>query len=126
MRFRMSTKQATTGIPSYTWHKASGQAVVRLSGVDHYLGPWNTPQSRAEYDRVVNEWLVRGRQPLAKSDHPSDTRVKELVAGFYSHLVGTLPTVDDKIRLALKAVRELYGETPAAKFGPTAFKGLRL
>ena len=122
----MSTKQATTGIPSYTRHKASGQAVVRLNDVDHYLGPWNTPQSRAEYDRVINEWLARGRRLADTSGDPSDTRMKELIAGFHSYLVGTLPEIDDKIRLALKAVREMYGETPAAKFGPTAFKAIRL
>ena len=46
---------------------ASGQAVVRLNGTDFYLGLWNTPQSRAEYDRVINEWLVRGRRPADQS-----------------------------------------------------------
>jgi integrase len=122
----MSTKQALTGIPSYRRHRASGQAVVTLNGVDHYLGPWNTPQSRAEYDRVTSEWLVRGRRLPAKSDEPADVLVKELVLGYHAYLVGTLPAIDDKIRLALRAVRELYGETPAAKFGPAAFKAFRL
>ena len=32
-------------IPSYRRHRASGQAVVTLNGVDHYLGPWNTEAS---------------------------------------------------------------------------------
>ena len=49
----MSTKQAKTGIPSYTRHKASGQARVTLNGVDFYLGRWNSPESRANYDRVT-------------------------------------------------------------------------
>jgi hypothetical protein len=32
-------------IPSYCLHKASGKAVVRLDGVDHYLGPHGSPES---------------------------------------------------------------------------------
>ena len=71
MGFRMSRQQARTGIPSYCHHRASGQAVVRLSGKDFYLGPWNTPQSRAEYDWVVNEWLARGRRLPERANPPS-------------------------------------------------------
>jgi hypothetical protein len=43
--------------PSYRLHKPSGQAVVTLGGRDVYLGKFETPESRAEYDRVVAEWL---------------------------------------------------------------------
>src|SRR5262249_6910645 len=78
-------------IPSYPRHRASGQAVVTLNGVDHYLGPWNTPQSRAEYDRVTSEWLARGRR---LADRPDDMLVKELIRGYYSHLVATLPKIE--------------------------------
>jgi integrase len=122
----MSPKQALTGIPSYTRHKASGQAVVRLSGVDHYLGPWNTPQSRAEYDRVVNEWLARGRRLPDRGDRSGELLTKELVLGYYTHAAATMPGVEvEKVRTALKSVRELYGETLAAKFGPVAFQAVR-
>lgn len=54
----MSRKNAF--IPSYRRHRASGQAVVTLNGVDHYLGPWNSHESRAAYDRITQEWLARG------------------------------------------------------------------
>src|SRR5262245_24629374 len=111
MRCRMSTKKAMTGIPSYRRHRASGQAVVTLNGVDHYLGPWNTAQSRAEYDRVTSEWLVRGRRLPDEAGPADDLLVKQLILGYHSHLVATLPIVDDKHRLALRAVREMYGET---------------
>jgi hypothetical protein len=63
MRFKMSTKQALRGIPSYVHHKASGQAVVRLNGIDFYLGRYGSPESKAEYARVTAEWLARGRRP---------------------------------------------------------------
>jgi hypothetical protein len=41
-------RQSKSPIPSYRRHRASGQAVVTLNGVDHYLGPWNSLESRAE------------------------------------------------------------------------------
>ena len=39
-----------TGVPSYRKHKASGQAVVTLSGRDVYLGPHGSQVSKDEYD----------------------------------------------------------------------------
>jgi len=44
-------------LPSYCKHKASGQAVVTLSGRDYYLGPHGTASSRAAYERLVARWL---------------------------------------------------------------------
>jgi hypothetical protein len=51
-----------TNIPSYRRHKPSGLAVVRLNGRDLYLGKHGTAASRAEYRRVIVEWLACGRQ----------------------------------------------------------------
>ena len=45
-------------VPSYRKHKPSGQAVVTLSGRDHYLGPHGSKTSIAEYDRLIAEWLA--------------------------------------------------------------------
>ncbi len=49
-------------VPKYRKHKASGQAVVTIGGVDHYLGPHGTKASKNEYDRVIAEWMANGRQ----------------------------------------------------------------
>lgn len=121
----MSTKQAMRGVPSYRRHKASGQAVVTLNGVDFYLGPWNSPESRAEYDRVTSEWLARGRRPPAKGE-PGELLVKELILGYHSHLTASGGDAARKAKFALRLVREMYGETKASAFGPIAFKAVRL
>jgi integrase len=126
MGFRMSTKQAMRGIPSYRRHKDSGQAVVTLNGVGFYLGPYGSPQSKAEYDRVTAEWLARGRRAPAKADESGDLLVKELILGYHGHLAATSPEIADKVKQALRIVREMYGATPAARFGPIAFKAIRL
>ena len=52
-------------IPKMSRHKASGQAIVRLGGRDHYLGAWGTRTAKSEYDRVVAEWLANGRHSRA-------------------------------------------------------------
>ena len=111
-------------IPSYRRHRASGQAIVTLNGVDHYLGPWNTAASRAEYDRITSEWLVRGRR--LSTERCGDPLVKELVLGFYGYCVSTMRDVEvDKVKAALRPVREMYGETKVSAFNPVAFKAVR-
>jgi hypothetical protein len=49
--------------PSYCLHKSSGRASVTLNGKVVYLGVHGTPESHDEYDRVIGEWVARGRQP---------------------------------------------------------------
>src|SRR4051794_37971754 len=105
----MSNKQAMRDIPSYRRYKVSGQAVVTLSGVDFYLGPYGSAQSKAEYDRVTAEWLAGGRRPPAKSDESDGMLVKELILGYYSHLAATKPEIADKVKQALAIVRKMYG-----------------
>ena len=123
----MARPSKAASIPSYRRHKASGQAIVTLGGVDHYLGPWDTHQSRAEYDRVVNEWLARGRQSAQKAGtgHPDDLLMIELIRGYRAHIIATAPQLEVNVKMALKPVKAMYGETPAAKFGPVAFQAVR-
>ena len=47
-------------LPSYRHHKASGQALVTLSGRDFYLGPWCSAESEREYQRLASAWLASG------------------------------------------------------------------
>ena len=56
MRGRSST------LPKHRKHKASGQAIVTLSGKMHYLGPHGTKTRHVEYDRLIQEWLAHGRR----------------------------------------------------------------
>jgi hypothetical protein len=62
-------------IPKLTQHKASGKAVVRLNGRDHYVGLFGTPEAKSAYDKLIAEWLATGRQPLhADSGNQSQTK----------------------------------------------------
>jgi hypothetical protein len=59
--------------PSYCLHKASGQAVVRIAGKDCYLGEYGSPENRAEYDRLIGEWLSNGRNSRLLRRRPALT-----------------------------------------------------
>jgi integrase len=113
--------------PSYRLHKPSGQAVVTLDGRDVYLGRHGTPQSRAEYDRLLAEWLANGR----RSAPGADAAVSELMVGYIRHVDAYYvkwgePTNEPAtVRLALRVLKGLYGHTPARTFGPLALKAVR-
>src|SRR5262249_48542566 len=76
----------TASTPKYRHHKASGQALVTIAGRDHYLGPWKSSASKAEYDRLIGEWLAAGR-PVAPVGQPHQITVIEVVAAFWRYAV---------------------------------------
>jgi hypothetical protein len=52
--------------------------------------------------------------------------MKELILGFYGHCVATMRDVEvEKVKLAMKPVRALYGETKVSEFKAVAFKAVR-
>jgi hypothetical protein len=79
-------------VPSYRLHKKSGRAVVTLTDAvtgkrkDHLLLPHGTPESRAEYGRVLAEWEARGRR--LEQAAPMDLTVAELLVRFLRHAEG--------------------------------------
>jgi integrase len=129
-----------TIIPKLTRHKAKARGVVRLNGKDHYLGPWPAgaklppPDVRAAYDRLIAEWLAAQRgavEPGAVGPALGPTVAEVLLAFWryaerhYRHPDGAPTTEPGEIKHALRPVRELYGLTPAAEFGPRTLAAVR-
>jgi integrase len=104
---------------------------VTLNGVDFYCGPWRSSEAKAEYDRLVAEWLANGRSLRRPGQTCPDLTMTELIARYWKfahehYQRDGKPTPEiAKIRDALKPVKRLYGERPAAEFGPLAFKAVR-
>ena len=136
--------------PTYCHHKASGRAFVTLDGRRVYLGKFDAPESRDQYDRAIGEWIARGRrpEPRATGSNSPALAVTSLIAAFWRHAEtyyvapvlnpdgtpaanpdGTpkvRPTGElDNFRWALGPLRRLYGKTPAAEFGPLKLKAVR-
>jgi hypothetical protein len=113
-------------VPSYCLHKATGQAVVRLNGRDHYLGKCETGESREKYDRLIAEWLANGRQAPAPENH---LLVGQLVERYLSYAQtyykprrgssGYTNALD-----SMKPVFELYSRLPAESFGVMQLKAV--
>ena len=49
-------------VPSYCLHKGPGRAVVTIDGRDHYLGAYESEESRRECERLVAERRTRNRR----------------------------------------------------------------
>jgi integrase len=116
-------------LPKYRKHKASGQAVVNLSGHDHYLGPHGTKASKLEYDRLIGEWLANNRS--LPTGEAVDITVAELLLRYWKFAKGYYRKNGEQtsevavIKSSLRPVRELYGATPAREFGPLSLEAVR-
>jgi integrase len=121
-------------IPTYRLHKQSGQAVVTISDNgrrrDVLLGKYGTPESRAEYQRVLAELNTPAAVVAPRTG--SDITVNEVLVAFfrwaethYRTSQGEPTTEIGELRRSLAALTELYGFTLAAEFGPRALAALR-
>jgi integrase len=131
----------TSKPPAYQRHKASGQARVKIAGRDYWCGVYGSEESYQEYQRLLAEWRLAtaghtdsagAAPPSYPTAKPTPLTVAELIARYRSeHVVsyyvknGKPTSEQDNIRQALRPVRELYGHTPAASFGPLALKAVR-
>jgi integrase len=122
-------------IPKYRLHKGSGQALVELNGRRIYLGRFGTESSKERYRRALAEWLEKGssiqRPPGVGAEATTLLSINELILRYWRHTEqyyrqGDEPTGEQPIiRAALWYLRELYGLTPAAEFGPQNLKSVR-
>ncbi len=113
--------------PKYRHYKPKNLAVVRIDGLDHYLGKFNSSESWEKYHRLLAE---RHKAPASNSA-PAPTAqdapltVTKLAIAYYEfaeryYVKDGKPTSQVRlIRLSLKVLRRLFGATLAKDFdGP--------
>lgn len=122
-------KLKPSSVPSYRKHRATGQAVVTLGGRDFYLGRYGSAASKAEYDRLIAEWLASGRHLLSSDGQRT---INELILDYVRHAEkyyrrpdGTHTTELGCLKLALRSLRKLYGDSMADDFGPSQLRTVR-
>ncbi|MBL8826296.1 MAG: hypothetical protein JNM18_04870, partial [Planctomycetaceae bacterium] len=114
--------------PKLCFHKSTGRYFVRLNGQQVYLGQQKR-EARAAYDRLIGEWLVRGRKPLIGD---LGLTVCEMLERYrhYAESYYVLPNGEPSSELnwiasSCRVLRKRYGEQPAASIGPMALESLR-
>jgi len=120
-------------VPAYCLHKASGRAVVRLNGHDHYLGPYGSPESHELYARLIANW--RSDQTSAPSHvlgSPDRLLSINEVLLDYVEFARAYYTKDgrpnkeyDLLRYAMRPLKALFGHSLAANFGPRDLKTIQ-
>src|SRR5262245_29754386 len=119
-------------VPSYRHYKPKNLGLVVLDGKYFYLGKYGTPESLAEYHRLIQQWLANPRTPPAGSGKAPALTVNEVILAFWQHARqhyrrpdGTPTGELDNLRDALRPLRKLYGHTRARDFGPLALRTVR-
>jgi len=120
----------TCSVSSYRLHKPPGRAVVTLNGKDHYLGPWNSPESRGNYDRLISEWVAARNAPVHSTPADKFTIAQLLLANFKEAQViyvknGKETSHLHNIRDAISPLNEMYGTELIVQFGPLKLKTVR-
>jgi integrase len=127
----------STRIPSYRHYRPKDLAVVRIDGRDHYLGKYDSPESRQRYHRLIAEWLASADRSPATAD-PAQARpappleIKDLILAYWRHAElhyrgpGGEPAQElENMRDAIRPLRQLYGDTDVARFGPLCLRAVR-
>jgi integrase len=119
--------------PKYCLHKPSGRAYLRIRGRVRYIGKYGTPESLETYGRLVAEIAAQPDTPVASGSAPTNVTVVEIADAYwqfcqeyYRKKDGTPSGWLAHIHLVLHThLTGSYGRTPAAEFGPRAFKAIR-
>lgn len=133
----MTTPKPTSSplkIPKLCKHKASGKAVVRLNGKDHYCGTFGTKEANEAYKGLISKWLHSRKNETEWVEAAPQASfyaltINELILrymNFAKNYYQNSPGEIDKVILALKPLKEGYGKLPVREFGPKKLQELRL
>ncbi|MBY0459914.1 MAG: tyrosine-type recombinase/integrase, partial [Gemmataceae bacterium] len=122
-------------VPSYLPHTQSGRARAvwtDVTGVRRQKllpGPFDSPESRAAFATLLAELAA---SPATAAAHRDGITVAEVLLAYHRFAEGYYVDPDGRptkellvLKYALRPVRDLYADTPAAAFGPLALKAVR-
>ena len=117
-------------IPSYRHLKAKNLAFVEFDGHRHYLGRFDSSESRERYHTLFAEWESNGQR---LSVAPHECTVVELCARFLSHAEtyyrkpsGEQTTQVGNYTDAVRLLKRLYGRCKVSEFSVVALKAIRV
>ncbi len=112
--------------PVYKLRRCRGcdYAITKINGKQHHLGKYNSPESKAKFNRLVAEWETGNLGGRVQT-------VAHLIADYVEHCQGYYvkngkPTSEIyAVRVAMRHLYELAGTMAAEEFTPRQFKTLR-
>ncbi len=114
--------------PGYRYH-VSGQAVVTLDGKNFYLGPHDSPESKARYFSLLNEYHANGmRMPEERPSQPAEITVRVVCADYRVHIAkryANAPKEIHRLTGLCTLLESDYGDIPADQFGPRRLADVR-
>lgn len=114
-----------SAIPKLCHHKPSGRAVAYVGRKAIYFGPWGSPEARTAYGEFLAD-LAQRAEADAGTPRPIGLKVSDVLL---KYATDELPrySLDEQrsLRGAIRIVRELFGETPVAEFGPLRLRVVR-
>lgn len=131
-------------LPAIRRHSRSGNARVRIGGIEHWLGPWGSAEARLRYDELIAAWIASGRKSAEAAKKPkpapapvevdlptsADVTVAELARAWIASIEqargGSHKRASDW-NGAIAAARALrsVAAMPAKDFGPRALQDVR-
>lgn len=105
------------------------RAFVEMKGRRYWLGRYGTDESRQRYVQFIAEWQATGG---LLADENDKLTIAQLGEAFLEHARAVYRRADRtptkeaaNCEQALQPLREIYGPTDAAAFGPKALKAVR-
>jgi integrase len=115
-------------IPKYVHHRARNTGKVTINGKTHYLpGDYDSEQSRAEYDRLVAEFLSKQQTPDTANVTFRFLAVAymKFCEVYYVNEDGQPSEEIRQVRRALAPLLTSCGSEPTNRFGPRKLKKIR-
>ncbi len=114
-------------LPKYRRHSGGG-ARVTIAGKDYMLGPFGSAKSKREYDRLIGEYIVSGRQK-SFGVKKEELLLSELLVAYLKHAKQAYGVTKRgeyyKVKLAIRPLRRLYGSSELLQFGVLQWKNVR-
>jgi integrase len=125
-------------VPAYRQRAGYSQALVTLTDAvtrrrkDFWLGEYGTPESRERYHRLIGKWEAAGRRlpsgdwDIAPAERGAGMKISELVVEYFDWAKKYYrPNEVATLRVALRLLRKMYGESLAVEFGPQKLRLVR-
>lgn len=114
-------------VPKYCLHKASRQAVCYVNRKPVYLGPYDSPESRREYGELLARLAAEPTRATAEPTRPASLLTVNILC--LKYVTEELPRFSKSERdcqtTVIRLLRQTFGDTAAAEFGPLRLRVLR-